>query len=146
MDKEWRTYERLKALGKPLIIDEVGTTAVWYEGAYNFDTSRNEYLTSTTRKEKWLSELLAFIQKRPEILATIYFNVDYTYGLSFKVIGEADWAIVDIDTNKIYEGFYQLYRYGEQSLRKIAPYFMHSKVVQLDEQEIIVSNFIEKEI
>jgi len=146
LDKEWRTYERLKALGKPLIIDEVGTTAVWYEGPYHFDTSRNEYLTSTARKEQRLSELLAFIQKRPEILAAIYFNVDYTYGLSFNLIGEADRAIVDVRTNTIYEGFYALYQQGEHFLKKIASYFMNAKVIPRNGQEIVVSSFIAKEI
>ena len=34
-DPEWQTLDRLKKLGKPLIIDEVGTTAVWYPEAYS---------------------------------------------------------------------------------------------------------------
>ncbi|MDR0282303.1 MAG: hypothetical protein LBI53_03085 [Candidatus Peribacteria bacterium] len=62
------------------------------------------------------------------------------------MIGEADRAIVNVDTNKIYEGFYQLYQNGEHSLHRIATYFMNSKVIKFDEQEIIVPNFIEKEI
>ena len=128
------------------MIDEVATTAVRYDGKYDFATSRNEYLNTTFRKEQRLSALVTFLQQHPDILAAVYFNVDYTYGLSFKVTGEADRAIVDIDTNRTYDGFYQLYGQGEQSLQNLADYFMHAKVVQLDEQEIIVSNFIEKEI
>jgi hypothetical protein len=59
---------------------------VWYEGPYKSTTSRNEYLNTTFRKEQWLSELGVFLQQHPEIVIAIYFNVDYTYGLSFQVI------------------------------------------------------------
>jgi len=39
---------------------------------------------------------------RPEITVAVYFNTDYTHGLSFKVVGEADRAIVNIEDNKVY--------------------------------------------
>ncbi len=45
-DPEWNTLSRLQSLGKPLIIDEVGTTAVWYSGAYNQEKSRSAFLSS----------------------------------------------------------------------------------------------------
>lgn len=102
-DEEWKTLERVKALGRPIIIDEVGTTAVWYSETYDFNKSRQEYLSTTARKELRLGQLQSFFTQHPEILATIYFNVDYTHGLSFNVIGEADWAIVNLTENKIYQ-------------------------------------------
>jgi hypothetical protein len=53
-------------------------------------------LSNTTRKELWLNQLQEFLAQYTDILAAFYFNVDYTYGLSFKVPGEADRAIVNI--------------------------------------------------
>ena len=34
---------RLVGAGKPIIIDEVGTTSIWYEGAYDRETSLEYY-------------------------------------------------------------------------------------------------------
>jgi hypothetical protein len=51
-----------------------------------------------------------------------------------------------MNTYKIYEGFYELYKQGELSLQRLATYFMDAKVIQLDEQDIIVSSNIEKEV
>jgi hypothetical protein len=85
-DKEWQTYERIKALGKPIVIDEVGTTTVWYGEKYSAEKSRTAYINDTEKKEIWLGQLQSFLVAHPEILATVYFNVDYTYGLTFPTV------------------------------------------------------------
>jgi beta-mannanase len=84
-DKDRKTYERVKAFNKPIIIDEVATTSVRYKENYNFEKSRTEYLNHDERKDYWLHQLREFLINRPEITAAIYFNTDYTHGLSFKV-------------------------------------------------------------
>ena len=145
-DPDWRTFERLQKLWKPLIVDEVGTTAVWYSGTYNFEKSRAEYLNTTTLKEAWLGELRSFLVKYPEILGAVYFNVDYTHGLSFNVIGEADWAIVNLEDHKVYQGFYDLYQHSEFDLQRIASYFMNAKILELEGKSLIVSSDIVKEV
>ena len=43
-DKNRKTYERIKAFNKPIIIDEVATTSVRYKENYDFEKSRIEYL------------------------------------------------------------------------------------------------------
>lgn len=98
-----RTLDRLKKFEKPLFIDEVGTTAVRYEGAYNQQKSQEVFKKETTRKDQWLDSLRAFLENEPEIVWTIYFNVDLTYWLSNRQIGEADRSIFDPATWKIYE-------------------------------------------
>lgn len=123
LDPERKTLERIQAKGKPIIIDEVGTTTVWYEGAYSFEKSREEYLYHSERKELWLNQLQTFISKNPEILAAIYFNVDYTKGLSFKAIGEADRAIADLSVGRVYQGFFNLYQNAEENLNRLLFYF-----------------------
>jgi hypothetical protein len=84
-DKNRNTYERVKAFNKPIIIDEVATTSVRYKENYDFEKSRTEYLNHNERKDYRLHQLWEFLINRPEIIATIYFNTDYTHGLSFKV-------------------------------------------------------------
>jgi hypothetical protein len=144
-DTDRQTYERLKALGKPLIIDEVGTTSVRYSGKYNFDQSRAEYLTTLERKNVRLGQLQTFLETHPEILAALYFNVDYTHGLSFNVIGEADWAILDIEQGKTYQGFFTLYQNADTDLSPLLRLF-NAQMIEINGTSLIVSNTLQKEI
>ena len=52
-----RTLDRLKAYGKPLFVDEVGTTSVWYNEHYSFDKSREVYLQNPGYKDDRLAAL-----------------------------------------------------------------------------------------
>lgn len=115
-DTNRKTYERIFAFNKPVIIDEVATTAVRYEWNYNNVKSREEYLNNDERKNYRLSQLQNFLVYRPEILAAIYFNVDYTYWLSSQIVWEADWAIVNLNENKIYNWFWWIVLDGEKKL------------------------------
>lgn len=104
----WKTLDRLKTFGKPLFIDEVGTTAVWYDGAYNQQKSIEVFQAETARKDAWLDSLRYFLQNEPDIIWTIYFNVDLTYWLTNWMVWEADRSIFDPATGKMYEWWKRL--------------------------------------
>lgn len=116
-DPEWKTLERLKAFQKPLFIDEVGTTAVWYTGAYASHISQGALFSPAAdeRKNTWLYQLFWLLQQG-DFLGVIYFNVDYTQGLKYSLKGEADWAIIDLGFGKIYEAFWTLYHGANHDL------------------------------
>lgn len=145
-DKNWNTYERLKSLNKPIIIDEVATTSVRYDGNYNFDRSRNEYLNHNERKNVRLHQLWEFLINRPEIVAALYFNTDFTHGLSFKVIWEADRAIINMEDNKVYNWFRDLELFWEKSLDNILSNLFHLKKYKIEWKDILISNKCNKEL
>ena len=145
-DKNRNTYERVKALNKPIVIDEVATTSVWYDEDYNFEKSRNEYLNHDERKDLRLNQLREFLVNRPEIVAAVYFNTDYTQGLSFNVIWEADWAIVNMDNNKVYGWFQELEMFGEKKLDNILSSLFHLSMFSIEWENVFISQKCSKEI
>lgn len=145
-DKDRKTYDRIKAFNKPIIIDEVATTSVRYKWNYDFDKSRAEYLNDDERKDYWLHQLWEFLINRPDITAAIYFNTDYTYGLSFKVTWEADRAIVNSENNKVYNWFWDLELFGEKDLDNILKNIFHTQKMTVDWYEVYVSDYFSKEI
>ena len=118
-DKKWETYNRLTKFNKPIVIDEVATTSVRYNENYNFDRSRQEYLNQNERKDLWLHQLLDFLINHEQIVASIYFNSDYTAWLTQKLIWEADRSIIEIYENRIYNGFRDLELFWEKNLTNI---------------------------
>jgi len=144
-DPNWNTYERIKALNKPIVIDEVATTSVRYNWNYDFNKSRNEYLNHDERKDNWIHQLWEFLVNRPEIIATIYFNTDYTHGLSFKVVWEADRAIVNIEDNKIYGWFDELEMFSEKDLDSILGSLFHLSKFEINWENIFISKKCNKE-
>ena len=144
-DKNWKTYERIKSFNKPIVIDEVATTSVRYQWNYNFEKSRKEYLNHNERKDNWLHQLWEFLINHPEIIATVYFNTDYTHGLSFKVVWEADWAIVNIEDNKIYGWFRDLQLFWEKDLNNILDSLFHLKKINVEWNDIFISQKCSKD-
>ncbi len=71
---------------KPLYIDEVATTAVYYNENFDREKSRISYRNDKTRKSDWLSDLAKFADDKPQIIGMNYFNVDYTNGLRERII------------------------------------------------------------
>lgn len=67
-DDERNTLERIKTYNKPIIIDEVGTTAVYYNTLYNATKSKEIYNTERDAKNKRLRQLKNFLIKEPKIL------------------------------------------------------------------------------
>ena len=144
-DSNWNTYERIKALNKPIIIDEVATTSVWYEWNYSFEKSRNEYLNHDERKDNWIHQLRKFLVDRPEITVAIYFNADYTNGLTSKITWEADWAIVNIEDNKVYGWFQELEMFSEKKLDNILSSLFHLNEFNIEWEKIFISSKCNKE-
>lgn len=145
-DKNWNTYERIKAFNKPIVIDEVATTSVRYEWNYDHEKSKSEYLNHDQRKDLRLWQLWTFLVDHPEIVATIYFNVDYTHWLRLKLIWEADRAIVNLDENKIYNWFENLESFWEKNLDNILYKIFNTKYINIDWHNITISLNYEKEI
>lgn len=98
-----RTLTRIKKIGKPLFVDEVWTTAVWYNEWYNQKKSQEVFAKESWRKDVWLDNLSTFLSQENDIVWAIYFNVDLTYWLTNRQQWEADWSIFDPATGKMYE-------------------------------------------
>lgn len=105
---QWRTLDRLKAYDKPLFVDEVGTTAVWYPEQYNFAKSQEVYKTNSDYKNDWLLSLKEFFDNEPRILGGIYFNIDLTNWMSRRVHGEEDRSVIDPISEKVYDGIFNV--------------------------------------
>lgn len=109
-EKGREPLKRIKALGKPIIVDEVGTTAVWYTWDYNQKISKEIYKTNDKFKNTWLRQLQQLLWKESDIVWAVYFNVDYTNGLTKKLIGEADWSVINTTNNKVYKTIFTLFK------------------------------------
>ena len=145
-DKNRNTYERVYSFNKPVIIDEVATTAVRYTWNYNYSKSREEYLSNDENKDYWLSQLQDFLNYRPEILAAIYFNTDYTHWLMFQVVWEADWAVVNLDDNKVYNWFRWIELFGEKDLTNILKTLFGVEQVNINGNSMYISPSYAKEV
>lgn len=129
-DKDWNTLTRLKKFDKPLFIDEVWTTAVWYSWDYSGDKSREIYLWTwgDVRKDKWLNQLAQFLSSN-HFMGAVYFNVDYTYWLEYPTVWEADWAVINVLLDKFYQGFWDLYSSSKVDFRNILALFWVEEVM-----------------
>lgn len=123
-DKDWNTLTRLKKFDKPLFIDEVWTTAVWYGWDYSEEKSREVFLWTwaDVRKDNWLNQLSQFLSSNHFVWA-VYFNVDYTYWLQYPTVWEADWAIINPLLDKFYQGFWNLYSSSKVDFKNILALF-----------------------
>jgi hypothetical protein len=108
------TLDRMKKFKKPIFIDEVGTTAVNYEGAYSYKKSLEVYETNKDLKNQWLFQLRDFLLNQPDIVGLNYFNVDLTSRLKFRTLGELDRSVIDFQSNKFYEGIMDIYKSAEK--------------------------------
>ncbi|PJA48035.1 MAG: hypothetical protein CO170_03940 [candidate division SR1 bacterium CG_4_9_14_3_um_filter_40_9] len=111
------TLKRIKAFNKPIFIDEVATTAVRYEDKYNAKKSREAYKTDSAKKNKRIRQLQHLMDTEYNILGFVYFNVDYTKGLTQRPIGEADRSAIDLTTKKIYPAILDV-AHGTQQIVK----------------------------
>lgn len=75
-------YSRLQSYRKPIFIDEVGTTAVDFRGAWNFDKVVEAYEDDFGRKDYWIAQMREQIKRFPEIVGAMYFNRDKTRGFT----------------------------------------------------------------
>jgi hypothetical protein len=108
-DTNRNTLKRLKSFNKPIFIDEVWTTAVWYSWAYSQANAQKSYENDYENKNNRLWQLKDFMNNNPEIFWLVYFNVDYTNWLTNWLIWEADRAIINLNNWKFYNWFYDLF-------------------------------------
>ena len=109
----WKTLDRLKVMGKPIFVDEVGTTAVNYTWAYNFNKSIEVYETNKDLKNIRLLQLRDFLLRESRIVGAIYFNVDLSNGLKNRTLGELDRSVIDFASNKFYDKILDIYKAGQ---------------------------------
>ena len=95
---------RVLKMKKPLYVDEVGTTAVKYNEAFDRAKSQDIYSRSVMPKSERLMNMSYLIKDMPQIIGMNYFNVDYTNGLRHHLLGEADWKIIDPENGMMYPG------------------------------------------
>lgn len=107
-EKGREPLKRIKTFKKPIIIDEVGTTAVWYDSWFDYKLSQEIYKENYKLKNTWLRQLQQLLRKESDIVGAVYFNVDYTNWLTKKLIGEADWSVINITNNKVYKTFFTI--------------------------------------
>jgi hypothetical protein len=107
-DQERNNRSRILTKKKPIYIDEIGTTAVYYNQAFDWWKSQKTFALDKYDKSKWLHDLAEFVDNTPEIIGMSYFNVDYTHGLAQRIIGEADWKIIDPQKGILYDGVHEL--------------------------------------
>ena len=112
------TLNRMKQYLKPIFIDEVWTTAVFYSWAYSAKKSKEVYQKDFYKKNLRLTQLRDFFLSEPEIYWAVYFNTDYTDWLNFPTVGEADRPIINIFRNKIYLWFRDLYKSSNNNFYK----------------------------
>lgn len=112
-DSSRDTLKRLKSYNKPIFIDEVGTTAVWYTWAYSQEKSQESYQNDYYNKNIWLTSLRDFLLANPQIVWALYFNIDYTNWLQNWTAWEADWAVINLNNWKLYEWIFDIYNAQE---------------------------------
>lgn len=101
---KWKTPSQLRAeddLGmsllqrrKPIIIDELGTTAVNFKGKWSIKKVQRSFIRNTADKNKWLGERKSFLAENLAIRAIVYFNLDATEGQQKQVGWQADRSII----------------------------------------------------
>lgn len=142
-----KTLSRIKQFKKPIIIDEVGTSAVQYDGPYIAQKSLDTYDHIHTFKDQWLVQLKDFLQRETAITAAVYFNVDLTNGLRRSLIWELDWAVINLARGKFYQGFWDLYTHSVLDTESVLALFWLKKIIIKTDSYFItpeVYDYIEK--
>ena len=138
-----KTLDRIKKFPKPIFVDEVGTTAVNYAWAYNFNKSREVYENNKALKNQRLGQLRDFLLRENRIVGAIYFNVDLTNGLRRWTLGELDRSVIDFANNKFYEKIMDVYDGGSSKYAKALYYLFNAQRLTLNEKTHLVrSNFV----
>lgn len=126
-DPEMHTFDRIKDYGKKVFIDEMGTTAVDFEGEWSRDRVREAYYGDSSKKDAWLRHAAEYIATHDEIAGALYFNRDRTQRfLDWSLQGELDWAALSPSTEKYYSGALDLVRTSESGT--IAPIYEIGKI------------------
>jgi len=115
------TLNRLKKTGKPIFLDEAGTTSIKYDGGFNQENlvaiyndyhlgSSTDMAGGTPAKNEWLMWYHDMLKFDDQIIGGSYFNADVTNGLQDRSqIGELDWTALDPDKHFIYPAMKNLF-------------------------------------
>lgn len=118
--REANLFNRLSQRNKPIIIDELGSTAINFSGKWTAERARHSFLTNDQDKTRWLQEWKQIIQEYPQLVGIVYFNVDQTNGATKSVLGQADWSLIlSLHKPDYAEGKAFLLDYGDDALRKL---------------------------
>jgi Glycosyl hydrolase family 26 len=120
-ESEFGIWNRLISKGKPVIIDEVGTTSVRYDETYNRTKSLQYYQSDSGHalKNKRIAQLATRAASKSELVGLNYFNVDRTMWLAWENTGEADRSAIDLDYNRYYSSIMKLYAASDGKLSKL---------------------------
>lgn len=135
-----KTLDRLKKFDKPIFVDEVGTTAVNYTWAYNFDKSLQVYANNSWLKNTRLLQLKDFLLRETGIAGAIYFNVDLSNGLKNRTLGELDRSVIDFVSNKIYDKIFDVYEAGKPNESNVLYYLFNVKRVTLNNKTYLIKS------
>ena len=135
-----KTLDRLKAFDKPIFVDEVGTTAVNYTWAYNFNKSREVYESNDQLKNTWLLQLKDFLLRETRIVGAIYFNVDLTNGLKHRTLGELDRSVIDFQSNKFYDKILDIYNAGKPNPSNVLYYLFNVQRLTLNDKTFLIKS------
>lgn len=135
-----KTLDRLKKFDKPIFVDEVGTTAVNYTGAYSFKKSLEVYQNNSWLKNARLLQLKDFLLRETRIAGAIYFNVDLTNGLKSRTLGELDRSVIDPVSNKFYDKILDVYEAGKPNESNTLLYLFNVKRVTLNDKTFLIKS------
>lgn len=111
---------RLYQWNKPIIIDELGTTAVKFDGEWSQDKVTESFKIDKESKDIWLREWKLLFSQYPRIVGIVYFNVDLTQWATKQVLGQADRSLIMSPYISDYsQGKRFVLNYGDDALRKL---------------------------
>lgn len=111
---------RLSQRNKPIIIDELGTTAVNFDGEWTQEKVTASFHNNQEAKNTWFRQWKSLFVQYPKIVAIVYFNVDMTQGATRQVLGQADWsAIMSPYMSDSRVGKQFVLRYGDDALNNL---------------------------
>lgn len=84
----------LQQRGKPIIIDELGTTAVEFSGTRSQSQTTTVFQQETSYKNSRIRQRRALLKKNSLIKAIVYFNIDATEWATQQILWQADWSII----------------------------------------------------
>lgn len=83
--------------------------------------------------------------KENQFMGAVYFNVDYTNGLTLPLVGEADRAIINTTIGKFYDGFWDLYSSSKSDFSSLLALFGLVKV-EVKGKETLLPRMVAKQI
>ncbi len=111
---------RLYQWNKPIIIDELGTTAVKFDGEWTQEKVTETFANNKEDKNTRLREWKLLFAEYPRIVGIVYFNVDLTQGATRQVLGQADRSLIMSPYVSDYTfGKRFVLNYGDDALRKL---------------------------